>query len=206
MDVIGITSLPRMVGFSSLSSWSQVSSTQAVLLCGAVGVLILMAWSIGRREKRAARMPQPSALEAQANDRRLQSSAREINELLLELDQAAQRLHARLDSRINKLESAIKEADQRVASLRQEQAVLESTPRIDFRLAPVDPHADEINDAAERDDDRFSTIHRLADSGLSALQIAQEVDKPTGEIELILALRKAKLRTGQRQPDIARAG
>jgi hypothetical protein len=46
--------------------------------------------------------------------------------------------------------------------------------------------------ANEETDDRHAAIYRLADGGLSPAQIGQEVGKTTGEVELILALRRAK--------------
>ena len=45
---------------------------------------------------------------------------------------------------------------------------------------------------ASDDDPRHAAVYRLADQGRSSPQIAAELVRPSGEIELILALRNKK--------------
>lgn len=49
---------------------------------------------------------------------------------------------------------------------------------------------------AGKTDDRHAEIYRLADGGRTSRQIAQELDRPYGEVELILHLRSPRPRQG----------
>jgi hypothetical protein len=104
---------------------------------------------------------------------------KQMEALLVELSDMARQISAQLDTRSAKLELLLKEADEKIARLGREPA----TPMTIGRdLPPMVPE----------EDSRHMAIYQLADSGLSAGQIAQRLARPNGEIELILALRSRK--------------
>jgi len=95
---------------------------------------------------------------------------RQMQNLLMELAELSRQVGEQLDARAAKLEALLKQADDRIAQL-QGQPVEE----------PPSPPAE--------NESRYIEIYRLADAGQSSAQIAQQLNRPQGEIELILALR-----------------
>jgi hypothetical protein len=107
-----------------------------------------------------------------------------MTELLVELEQMARQMTAQLDTRSRKLELLIKEADQKIAVL---QGAAQLTAMMTDGSAPGEP-APELP-ILPLPDSRHAEVYELADAGQSARQIAQQLGRPHGEIELILALR-----------------
>jgi hypothetical protein len=123
------------------------------------------------------------------------SVERQMQNLLVELSDMARQMNAQIDTRAAKLEQLIKQADQRIASLRQAQGEPVETPAAPASAPeaeapkPVLP-LDEPNEPTEPDaDPRHAEIYSLADQGRDARQIASQLNRPSGEVELILALR-----------------
>ncbi|MCH7883883.1 MAG: DUF2802 domain-containing protein, partial [Planctomycetes bacterium] len=96
-----------------------------------------------------------------------------------------------MDTRFAKLEMVIRDADERIENLSRLVRAAQGSPTLDVTLeeAVPDPPPPEEK---EIDDERYAPIYRLADSGLAAAEIAREVDRTTGEIELILSLRRTR--------------
>ena len=100
---------------------------------------------------------------------------------------------AQLDTRSQKLEMLIQEADEKIAALERARAAgTSSSPSssrdereawtIQAEPARSEPETDII-------DPRHQQVYELADQGTAAADIARQLDRPRGEIELILALR-----------------
>lgn len=103
---------------------------------------------------------------------------REVGSVLTELAHMAKQISAQLDARAARLETLIRAADERIERLRSMDALsATATPS-----APQSP-------AANVEQQRYVRIYALADDGLSADRIAQKLEMPKGEVELILALR-----------------
>ena len=122
----------------------------------------------------------PSSLASQ------RSVEREMSNLLVELSEMARQVTAQLDTRAAKLEVLMKEADEKIA-------ILKSLG--DSRRA-MTPSADDSSPmgtarihAPARHDPRHLEVYTLADEGRTPRQIAQHLNRPDGEVELILALR-----------------
>ena len=107
------------------------------------------------------------------------SVEREMSNLLVELSEMARQITGQLDTRSAKLESLMQEADKKIAELKK----LETMPQ-EPEIKPLDPKPQPIRDEA-----RYSAIYSLADAGHSVQEIAHQLDRPRGEVELILALR-----------------
>jgi len=107
---------------------------------------------------------------------------KQMTELLVELEQMARQMTAQLDTRAARLEALIREADEKIAQLQDAGNGVSAPGRsIEASSAVLLPSLP---------DPRHAPVYELADQGLSAWQIARQLNRPNGEIELILALRK----------------
>ncbi len=117
---------------------------------------------------------------------------RDMSNLLVEMSEMARQMTSQLDTRAAKLELLIKEADDRIATLKRAAAGITTLPP-DEQIIPTslfsDPPSEALPSAPPPPDPRHLEVYELADQGLSIQEIAQELSRPKGEIELILALR-----------------
>ncbi|MCC6423890.1 MAG: hypothetical protein IT447_10465 [Phycisphaerales bacterium] len=163
--------------FTSMLLESRVDLPQWVALCvGVVAVSYLMLRS--RKNKDPLRKTPSISLSQQ------RSVERDMSNLLVELSDMARQISGQLDTRAAKLELLIKEADEKIAALRStaSMSAASSPSGLMYNEPPVT-----IPD--EMLDPRHAEIYRLCDLGKSAHEIAQQLDQPSGEVELILALR-----------------
>ena len=167
-----------------------VSSSQMIMLVLAVGMLAILMISTYRRTRQRRQAPRTSARELYAKLQKESEVKRDMGQVMLELDQLARQIHGRIDTRFAKLEAVIRDADERINELSRLLRAAEGVPGVDVTLGQEDP--DEPSPSSDQAaDSRYGAVYRLADSGLPVTQIAQEVGKTSGEVELILALRKA---------------
>jgi hypothetical protein len=128
-----------------------------------------------------ARAPASSSLAQQ------RSVERQMQNLLVELSEMARQITAGLDTRSAKLDALIREADEKIATLT---ALQRSIMAIPPAAAPPPPEAPPPPPpSAYEPDPRHVEVYTLADQGHSPTQIAGQLNRPNGEIELILALR-----------------
>jgi len=123
----------------------------------------------GKRNVIPARNPSPASSRGH-----LQT---DLEELLVELQELSRKISADIDTRFAKLEAAIRDADRRIAVLN----------RLEHRLAE---RTGQVAAGIDDFDVRHAVIYELADAGYSPVQIAKELGKTPGEVELILNLRK----------------
>jgi hypothetical protein len=101
---------------------------------------------------------------------------RQMESLLVELSEMARQITAQLDTRAAKLEMLIREADEKISTLRQgTAAVAAPLSQPEWSAASIDP--------------QHEAVYALADQGKSTGEIAKQLNRPSGEVELILALR-----------------
>ena len=163
------------------------------------------------------------------------SVERQMESLLVELSNMARQMTAQLDTRSAKLELLIREADEKLAELRDAKKQIEHLPKQVLRREPEpmpepEPEPDlpkeklmdsprelltgsspELRAFAAKQvprdptppprkverlipppsevDPRHAPIYDLASTGKSAAEIAHTLNRPIGEVELILALR-----------------
>ena len=174
----------------------RVDTTQIVLLgLGLVGLTILIL-STHRRIRRSQRQPRKSIREVLAETEARQSATRDLEAVMLELDQLSRDIHGRIDTKLARLDVLIREADQRIAKLSEPGRAAESEPTLEITLDQADPYGPQPSVRPAREDSH-SAIYSLADRGLSPGQIAQNLNRLSGEVELILALRRTKEQTDQ---------
>jgi hypothetical protein len=163
----------------------------------------LIAWAVASRARvaKAHRAVRGANAEASASDAGLAEDMQELTDRLAqELDVRAQRLERLIvaaDERIARLESletrlgAGLDAAQRAAR----PARVPTTP-----LAPAATSHAEPKPAGDAGvlvggagDPSIAAVYTLADQGMSAVQIAQRTGRATGQVELILNLRRAAM-------------
>lgn len=127
---------------------------------------------------------------------RAEASARPPTETFqADAEELTRRLAAILDNKAARLELLIEEADDRLAKL--DRANLGAS----VRTRPVEPDAGAFRTAPPEPTPVAATpppasnpthrqIYELADSGLGPVEIAQRLDQPIGQVELILNLRR----------------
>lgn len=165
--------------FISMLLESRLDLPQWVALCvGGIAVSYLMLRS--RKNK------DPLQNKASLSLSQQRSVERDMSNLLVELSDMARQISGQLDTRAAKLELLIKEADEKIAAMRAAAGVVPAAQPFE----PVAPAA--IRPALipeEMLDPRHADIYRLCDQGRSAHEIARQLGRPSGEVELILALR-----------------
>jgi hypothetical protein len=113
---------------------------------------------------------------------------RQMQNLLVELSEMTRQITAQLDTRSQKLQLLIQDADERIAAL-QKLERQGTAPRTEPVWANASPAPQRIAPPPEPVDEQHQRVYTLADRGLSAGEIAKELNQPRGEVELILALR-----------------
>jgi hypothetical protein len=120
-----------------------------------------------------------------------------MQNLLVELSEMARQISAQLDTRSQKLELLIQDADEKIAALKQMQQQIQIPAPASQSAQPqrtwIEPAPTMTRNIPIPDpvDEQHQPVYALADQGRSATEIARELDRPRGEVELILALRPA---------------
>jgi hypothetical protein len=120
----------------------------------------------------------------------------EIQALLGEVEETARRAAAQVDNRYRKLEQLVLEADDKIQRLEALMAAAQRTgARGDVLAATggaelLSRLRQERGAPSAIEDPAYQPIYRLADAGRTPREIAQELGRQPGEVELILALRK----------------
>lgn len=169
----------------------ELLSTQPVATSIALGAILLgllvLAFALGSsRSRRNSAATTPTADPEQAR-------------LLADMRELADRLATELDTKSAKLESLLQDADRKARSLEQQRARQETAEQV--HAAELKPLAREQPAGhtprptqSSRPEPMHAAIHSLSDQGLTPVQIAERTGVPTGQVELILALRRASTR------------
>ncbi|MGD0460850.1 MAG: hypothetical protein ABSB74_00010 [Tepidisphaeraceae bacterium] len=116
------------------------------------------------------------------------SVERQMQNVLVELSEMARQITAQLDTRAAKLESLIREADEKIAAMKSAPSPPALSPP--GLAPPAFGSPVESPEPRAPSDPRHAQVYALADQGRSSMEIAQQLNRPSGEIELILALRR----------------
>lgn len=170
--------------------WSALSGEQIerlVPVALALVAVFFMMLSLRRKQQRQAQLPRraPGA-PSEPQPRMDPELYRDLDELIAELQDLSRKISAEIDTRFAKLEAVIRDADRRIAVL--------------HRLSRGQPSAGKSAPASD-EEARYAVVYELADAGFTAIEIARELGKTPGEVELILNLRKkpeaSRTSTGQ---------
>ena len=117
----------------------------------------------------------------------------QIGDLMAELADLSRQINGQIDTRIAKLDQLNTQADETIKRLQklleQSPGKLASSSAVDEVARRTDVPAAEPN-RSPIEDQETRNILGWADQGRSTISIAQELNRPVGEIELILALNK----------------
>lgn len=166
------------------------TATVAVIMAAAVGI---MWWSLRRikRQKEAndrstenllRESPRRPASVGDAQHRLLQQS---LTDLLLQLEEMSREINGQIDTRLRAMNLLIQEADQKIRELQRLQG--DGRPAVTASQRIPAPRPEPRPEFAS---ERYAKVYGLAEKGLSVVEIAREMKLMTGEVELILALRR----------------
>jgi hypothetical protein len=154
-----------------------------LMLAGVVMLGFLLMMRV--RAKIARRQEATPAPRERLDEIRAAAAQRDdVHALEAELLDTSRRLVATIDSRTERLEQLIAQADARIAELER---ASNETPA----PAPV-PTSNPAPARLEKDEPRdplTASVYQLADRGHAPVEIARELDEQIGKVELILALR-----------------
>ncbi len=177
-----------------------MDASQFIMLAGAVLGLTLLMLTTRKRFMARAHAKEPSIRQRAAGLARETKHRRDLDAVIIELDKLARQIHAQIDTRFAKLEAVIRDADQRIATLKRLSIETTSAPTppshaLDITLDSESPDVDGADPLSASDDSvsapaDHQPILDLADRGLSPHEIAERVRRPIGEIELILSLNR----------------
>ncbi len=172
------------------------SPMQLVMLILAIGGITLVMLSTYRRSRRSRLTRVASVRERYKEFDSSVGATRDVGKAIVELEQLARQIHGRIDTRFAKLEMIIRDADERIAKLSRlahtSGDISAGGSALDVTLELQNPDVRNSRPALSGDK-RHDAIYRMSDGAMSAADIARETGKTTGEIELILALRKTRL-------------
>lgn len=162
-----------------LAQTSRFAETPALLLMGLSIVFIL--YLTFRKRAKSDPLNRPFRVTLQQQ----KALERDMQSVVVELAEMTRQLSAQLETRAAKLELLIQEADAKLARLEGASGNTPALPPIDMPVAPK-PALRLVKDDME---DRWAEVYLLADQGLSTSQIAGKLNRPEGEIDLILHIR-----------------
>lgn len=150
-----------------------------MLMAGGVLIITVGVFSMLRKRlKKGVRRPvigRPASERRRAALQDEQTARQSIESVVVEAEELVRRLAAHLDAKSARLETLIRQADERIARMdsRSSSSTASPVPHVESKI--VDP--------VSRD------VYRLADEGLAPIEIAQRLSEGVGKVELILALR-----------------
>jgi hypothetical protein len=173
---------------------AQFRSDATTWLAVSFGVLLLAYMMLKPRMGKRDPLERSPASTSLAQQRSIE---RQMSSLLVELTEMTRAASAGLDTRSARLEALIEDADRRIAALKSLVESTGATPSVPqpARLqvvsedSPASSPAQSSAPATGAVDLRHAQIYQLADEGRSVHEIAAALGRPSGEVELILALR-----------------
>ena len=174
------------------------SSAMVLVGLGVMGLIYLMVLRPAAQKNKRRKRPDPlatppSVRSSLAGER---SAERGMQTLLLELENMSRQMSAQLDTKAAKLEALIREADAKTAALQSLLARDKAGALADRLMAgdesgrhrPARPAREAFGSGLAALASHRS-IYDLSDAGDAAAAIARKLNRPAGEVELILALR-----------------
>jgi hypothetical protein len=216
-----------------------LNNDSLVPLALVVVTITLLIWSLRRKQSNRPRSPErPSPVRESAPKLGQERIKRDMEDLLVELQELSRKISAEIETRFAKLEAAIQDADRRIAVLNRLNRELDenssgsgsgsdsqqtkrsgqtgktskkkkpsratrsnskstdsgdSKPRASSARSDDGKSEDRKSESAGTAnlDSRNDVIYELADAGLTPVEIARDLGRTPGEVELILNLRRS---------------
>lgn len=179
------------------STLSETLSIALVAFGTAAAVMILLR-NLRRANRKSREMDRP-ARDRLDELRDHAATSTSLHATMAQTQDAVQRMVGQLEAKAVRVESLLDLAEQRLADYQARLAELESRAALldrasnpdQARTAPGSSTPHYPSPAMPAADPLHRRVHELADQGLSPVEIARRIDRPTGQIELILALRRS---------------
>ena len=188
---------------------TEAITTQQWVMLGVLGLMLLLLLAARGRRRRSEGSPKQYRREIDSATAQSEAVRRDMEQLLVELETLSQKIGGQIDASLAKLREATQDADRRISALRMLIAECKrvsgesgagqtnaATGMLDGSTAeaasPGQTTSASSSIAAVVPGPRHQRIYELADRGLTAVQIAQELQARPGEVELILNLRKVE--------------
>ncbi len=192
---------------------TQLDATSLMFLAGVVIVVTMIMISTRRRAADRGHSPRAYAREQISQLREQDQMHDDMTELMVQLEKLARQINAQVDTRFAKLEKAIADADARLAELRR--LGLGEPERDDERAGRPEPDAtrsdaispspadseiaagsvegvagpaDRPHGPSEEQEAFRREVLELADAGRTPIEIARELGRDVGEVELVIKL------------------
>ena len=160
--------LPILIDIDPATKWAAIGLTIVTVMYA-----VIRPWF--RKKDPLNKAPAYASLAQQ------RSVERQMQNVLVDLSAMSRQITAQLDTRAAKLEALIREADEKIALMKSVQSSALPPSGLAFQVDSPEPPPS---------DPRHAQVYALADQGRSSMEIAQQLNRPSGEIELILALRR----------------
>ncbi len=171
-----------------------ISPQQLLFILGIVIVTFTMLRSVRKKLREPRNEPHAYTKELYQRIKEEKSAAKEVNTVMLELEQLARHINGQIDTRFAKLETAIRDADQRIDRLgrllRETRGEQTLNYTVDDRNVPKQPSPSSLEKTTVEPSHKH--VIELSQKQYNTLEIAQKTDKTVGEVELILALHKTR--------------
>lgn len=186
--------------------------SQVLIVVGLMGMMLIIFRllkknSKNRRSHRSAQNPPPTPQPMSTHTSVSKASRDQIEQLMSDAEELTRRLAAHMDNKAAHLETLLAQTEDRIVELErliadavahtgndqakdQQQASASDHQGFSDGL-PVAPHDHPQREESGAVDPLHRRVYALADEGCSAIDIARKLDRPTGQIELILALRQS---------------
>lgn len=172
-----------VVAASEPLSFAANAPAWALMLLAVITVIYLM-MRPRKRDPLAGAGPMRSSLAQQ------KALEHDMQSVIVELNELTRQMSAQLETRAMKLELLIRDADERIAALGDANArampvaAEAATPSMVIAAEPV-----RAMRLVHDSEDRWNDVYHHADAGASIGDICRTLNRPRGEVELILALR-----------------
>lgn len=189
---------------------AEIEKPNLLLFIGLAMACAILLFRSQRRIRQPARTSAPAAPHSATASNRFEPTP-ELKRWEVEMHDTAREVTARIDNKIRILEQLIRDADDRIARLQaaDEWTADYSEPADEpaIALAKLSKHASQLvspalapspaeallrRSKAPSSSRHSDEIFALSDAGRSSAEIAQELNAPVGEIELILSLRQRR--------------
>ncbi|MCA9311815.1 MAG: hypothetical protein KDA21_11455 [Phycisphaerales bacterium] len=172
----------------------------------AAGIALLCLWlliRLRRRGREIARRSEARQESLRPSGSRVSLPSNGLDDAMVRIQELTRECAAQIDNRIERLEHVLRLVDQRIHDLEGRATSMSEgpipfnpprsgIPQQEFTLQRPEPETVAQRPAPAASLDPLTRrVHELADRGRGPIEIAQQLNEPTGKIELILALRHA---------------
>lgn len=171
-----------------------------LIVAGVGGLIVILFRNLRKHRKKSFTRSQQSPRERIDEIQDRVSGMNDMHAMTARAQESVQVLITQLENKAARLEVLLDTTEARIAEFdaKLDQMVTQSSPstphptnRQPPRLAASQPPAQAEADQAPTIDPLHKRVHALADQGLDSVEIARQINRPTGQVDLILALRRA---------------